>query len=205
MLLRVVHRRWYELNAHHFSHAVRPCKPPCLLHGKVTAQHRKAPYKSAQRLSAVSGKSSLSSVAPEHQRNENSVPFPACASEKNRSLFFRAVSLDRCTESGSGQQNRGRNFVPTLCEGVAFRYSLLHYPVSGCPPELRPESWCRKSRPLFKMLSPAKANRVRILQQYVITHTSLAEPPCISSGFFPERAGRTAQRAAQGFSGAGLR
>lgn len=120
---------------------------------------------------------------------------------KNPEVYiFRAASPDRCTESGSGQQNKVRNFVPTLCEGVAFRYSLLHYPVSGCPPELRPESWCRKSRPLFKMLSPAKANRVRILQQYVITHTSLAEPPCISSGFFSERVGRTAQRAAQGFS-----
>ena len=79
----------------------------------------------------MGGKSSLSSVASEHQRNENSVPFPACASEKNRSLFFRAASQDRCTESGSGQQNRGRNFVPTLCEGVAFRYSLLHYPFQG--------------------------------------------------------------------------
>ena len=36
----------------------------------------------------MGGNSSLSSVAPEHQRNENSVPFPACASEKSRSLFF---------------------------------------------------------------------------------------------------------------------
>lgn len=89
----------------------------------------------------MGGKSSPSSVAPEHQRNENSVPFPACASEKSRSLFFRAVSLDRCTESDSGQQDKGRIFVPTLCEGVAFRYSLLHYPVSGCPPELRPCRW----------------------------------------------------------------
>lgn len=50
------------------------------------------------------------------------------------------------------------------------------------------------------MPPPAKANRVRILQQYVITHTSPAESPCISSGSFSERAGRTAQRAARGFS-----
>lgn len=34
------------------SHAVRLCKPPVLLHGKVTAQHRKTPYRAAQRLSA---------------------------------------------------------------------------------------------------------------------------------------------------------
>lgn len=73
----------------------------------------------------MGGKSSPSSVAPEHQRNENSVPFPACASEKSRSLYFCAASLDRCTESGSGQQNKVRNFVPTLCKGVAFRYSLF--------------------------------------------------------------------------------
>ncbi len=65
-----------------------------------------------------------------------------CMPLKNPEVYiFRAASLDRCTESDSGQQDKGRIFVPTLCEGVAFRYSLLHYPVSGCPPELRPCRW----------------------------------------------------------------
>lgn len=87
--------------------------------GKVAAQHRKSPYRAAQSLSAW-----------------------VHASEKNPEVYiFRAAALDRCTESGSGQQHRVRNFVPTLCEGVAFRYSFLHYPVSGCPPELRPCRW----------------------------------------------------------------
>lgn len=119
MLLRVVHRRWYEFHSHHFSHAVRPCKPPVLLHGKATDRHRKTPYRAAQRFSVW-----------------------VHASEKNPEVYiFRAASLGRCTESGSGQKNRVRNFVPTLCEGVAFRYSLLHHLVSGCPPELRPCRW----------------------------------------------------------------
>ena len=116
---QAAHRRWYEFHSHHFSHAVRPCKPLDLLHRKAAARHRKTPYRAAQSLSAW-----------------------VHASEKNPEVYiFRAASLDRCTDSGSGQQHKGRKFVPILCEGVVFRYSLLHYPVSGCPPELRPCRW----------------------------------------------------------------
>ena len=48
---QAAHRRWYEFHSHHFPHAVRPCKPPVLLHGKAAARHRKTPYRAAQRLS----------------------------------------------------------------------------------------------------------------------------------------------------------
>lgn len=150
MLLRVVHRRWYALNSHHFSHAVRPCKPPVLLHGKVTTQHRKTPYRAAQRLSAWVANRHQVQLLRSIRETKTAYLFRRVPLKNPEVYIFRAASQDRCTESGSGQQNKVRNFVPTLCEGVAFCYSLLHYLVSGCSSGGRPESWCRESRPYSK-------------------------------------------------------
>ena len=122
--MRVVHRRWYELNAHHFSHAVRPCKPPCLLHGKSYRPAQENAAQSRTEALCVGGNSSLSSVAPEHQRNENSVPFPACASEKSRSLFFS------CCLSGQMHEIRLRSAE----QGAEFR----SYPLRECRVSLLP-------------------------------------------------------------------
>lgn len=138
---------------------------------------------------------------------------------KNPEVYiFRAASLDRCTESGSGQQNRVRNFVPALCEGVALRYSLLHYPISGCPPELRPCRWGLGDKltgcsfvPLRNLrsghnsvpISRKKAAEQKKPLVHRNTHRHLHKPRRAALHFlwfFSERAGKTAQRAARGFS-----
>ena len=109
-------------------------------------KHRKTPYRAAQRLSAWVANRHQVQLLRRIRETKTAYLFRRVPLKNPEVYIFRAASPDRCTESGSGQQNRVRNFVPTLCEGVVFRYSLLHYPVSGCPPELRPESWCRESR-----------------------------------------------------------
>lgn len=90
---QAAHRRWYEFHSHHFSHAVRHCKPPVLPHGKSYRSAQENAVQSRTEVLCVGGKSSPSSVAPEHQRNENSVPFPACASEKIPKFIFFVLPL----------------------------------------------------------------------------------------------------------------
>lgn len=110
-----------------------------------------------------------------------------------------------------------RIFVPTLCEGVAFRYSLLHYPVSGCPPELRPCRWglgdkltgCSfvSLRNLWSghnsvPISRKKAFLLRLHGRlFLSTVTSPAEPHCVSSGSFPKEHAERLKNEQNSFAG----
>lgn len=112
----------------------------------------------------------------------------------------------------------GFSFLP-LCEGVAFRYSLLHYPVSGCPPELRPCRWglgdkltgCSfvSLRNLWSGHNSVPISRKKAAEQksrlyteiHTDTSTSPAEPPCISSGFFPKEQAERLKNEQNSFAG----
>lgn len=136
-------------------------RPSCST-GKATDRHRKTPYRAAQRFSAW-----------------------VHASEKNPEVYiFRAASLDRCTESGSGQQSRVRNFVPALCKGVALRYSLLHYPISGCPPELRPCRLGLDDKLTGRTQTPPQAPQSRLAFPLVLFRKSRQNGSEGSTGLF---------------------
>ncbi len=167
------------------------------------SQHFRTLYTLVSRPSCSTGKHPTGTG--KHRTEPHRGSLRGCMPLKNPEVYiFRAAALDRCTESGSGQQNRVRNFVPTLCEGVAFRYSLLHYPVSGCPPELRPCRWglgdkltgCSfvSLRNLWSGHNSVPISRKKAAEQksrlyteiHIDTSTSPAEPHCVSSGSFPK-------------------
>ena len=124
MLLRVVHRRWYEFHSHHFSHAVRPCKPPVLLHGKATDRHRKTQYRAAQRFSAWVANRHLVQLLRSIRETKTAYLFRRVPLKKSRSLYFS------CCLSGQMHGIRLRS--------AAQEAEVRSYPLRGCHVSLLP-------------------------------------------------------------------
>lgn len=189
----------YEFHSHRFSHAVRPCKPPVLLHGKVTDQHRETPYRAAQRLSAW--------VANRHQ-----VQLLRSIRETKTAYLFRRVPLKK-TEVYFfvlPLWTDARNLVPvsrTRC-GISFlpfaRVSRFATPFCTTPFQGVRQSYALKAGVgNHDTIQNAVACKSEQSKNFAAVRHNAHKPRRVALHFlwfFSERAGRTAQRATQGFS-----
>lgn len=200
MKISTFRRRWYEFHSHHFSHAVRPCKPPVLPHGKSYRSAQENAVQSRTEVLCVGGKSSPSSVAPEHQRNENSVPFPACASEKIPKFIFFVPPLwtDARNPAPVNSTGCGISFLP-FARVSRFATPFCTTPFQGVRQSYALKAGVGNHDPIQN----AVACKSEQSKNFAAIRHNAHKPRRAALHFlwfFSERAGRTAQRAAQGFS-----
>ena len=148
----------------------------------------------------MGGKSSPSSVAPEHQRNENSVPFPACASEKIPKFIFFVPPLwtDARNPAPVNSTGCGISFLP-FARVSRFATPFCTTPFQGVRQSYALKAGVGNHDPIQN----AVACKSEQSKNFAAIRHNAHKPRRAALHFlwfFSERAGRTAQRAAQGFS-----